>query len=249
MSSPPAVVTLCDMIEHARGALLADQVGGGVQPTTPLGLLQQAAQGDALHLWGDAELTAYANEAVDEVATRTLCLTDRGTVVGITQFAMAALGSPEVAIDTRILQVTRVTVNGQAIDPVSLRDLDWASRTWGDRTGQPRGFVMDDSGRSLRLVPAQSEACTLRLEVVRRPLTLMANSTDEPEIPLHMRRGAVQWMCHLAYLKNDSETSFPGGASGFSALFDQQFGPRRDAFSLLRGLQASMRGRARLHFF
>lgn len=248
MSDPSAIVTLCDMLARAR-QLLADQVGGGVQPTTALGLLQAAAQGDSLHLWRDPELTVLANAAVDEVATRALCLHDRGQTVGVTQFAMTALGSPEVAIDQRLLQITRVTVNGEAITPLSLRHLDWGSRTWQDDTGDPRGFVVDDQGRWLRLVPAQSQDCTLRLEAVRRPLTLMVNPNDEPEIPLHMREGAVLWMCHLAYLKNDSETSLPGASTAFSALFDQRFGPPRDAFSLVRSLQASTRGRARLHYF
>lgn len=247
MSAPSAVVSLCDMISHAR-VLLADQVGGGVQPTTALGLLQEAAQSDTLHLWTDAELTLLANAAVDEVVTRTLCLSDRGTVDGVTLFNLTALGSPEVSIDQRLLQVTRVTVNDRAIESVSLRKLDAYSPAWRDDTGEPSRFVVDDRARTLRLVPAQEADVTLRLEALHRPLTLMVAPDDEPEIPLHYREGAVLWMCHLAYLKNDADTALPGAATMFSTLFEQRFGPQRGAMSLLRELQTSMRGRPRLYF-
>lgn len=236
------------MIAHARGALLADRVGGAVQPASALAILQQAAQRDTLNLWSDAELTVFANQAVDEVATRTQCLSDRGTVDGVTQFALTALGSPEVLLDRRLLQVTRVTFDDQVLNPISLRWLDGRSRSWRDFTGTPDHFVVDDNALSLRVVPAQSVAGTLRLEAIHRPLTLMVAADDEPEIPLHLRADAVLWMCHLAYLKNDADTALPGASTGFSALFDQRFGPAPNAMALVRQMQASTRGRPRLYY-
>lgn len=249
MAIPSAVVTLCDMIDYARGALLADQVGEAVQPTTPLELLQAAARDDSLHLWSDAELTAFANRAVDEVAARTLCLSDDGTIDGTTRFELTALGDPEVALDSRLLQITRVTFNGDVLLPASIRHLDFRFPRWREDTAEPRGFVVDDQARTLRVQPIPTMDGTLRISAIHRPLTLLSNPNDVPEIPQHYRQDACLWMAHLAYLKNDADTALPGVSTTFSALFEQRFGPQRGAFALARGMQASTRGRARLHFF
>lgn len=249
----PTITTLCEMIEHCRTFLddlpdTSDIADAGDN----LALLQQTeeSQDQSNLLWTDNELILFANQAVSEVALRTRCLRDSSAVNGITSFAISAGGDPWVELDARLLRINRVLWNEK---PLSMAEstslLDECVTDWETLTGDPYAFVVDQSSRRIRPYKAPEADGTLRIEVIRLPVTSMLNPDDEPEIPVHMRADAVKWMCHLAYLKNDADTKDQGQADFYAGLFEHIFGPRPNNHDLEFGFFGSRRPRGKLYWY
>mgnify|MGYP001139235270 CR=1 FL=1 len=219
------ITTLCDLLDSAR-TLLDDLPDPVTDAPDNLALLQDAAesQDESNLLWTTAELMQYANEAANEVAIRTGGVRDSSDTVGLTSFAIS--DNSWQTVDSRILRVVRVTWDGEALPPMSKNILDRSRSGWSSETGEPTHFVFDQAERLIRVYPAPTTAGTLKLEVVRLPVTVMAAADDEPEIAEHQRANMVHWMLHRAYLKNDADTHDSSQSAQHFALFEAIFGPR-----------------------
>lgn len=219
--------TLGDMICEAR-SLLDDEVDASTIGTNQF-LLEEAAesQDESNLLWTTAELKRWANEAVDEVAIRSRCIRDSSDTADLTMFTVAASGTGTIAVPRAVIRLLRVTWNGRALTPTSKTKLDAITSDWQTSTAEePTHFILDQGTRQLRVWPLNTIEGTLRLEVVRRPVTKMVNLTDEPEIPADMLGDAVYWMLHKAYLKNDADTKDNNQSATYEELFTRAFGPK-----------------------
>lgn len=217
--------TLRDLICRAR-ILLDDQpeqatIGENIT------LLEEAAeaQDESNLLWSTCELIDYANEAMDEIAIRTRCIRDRSITPGLTAFEIEPDDDPWQPLDARILRILRVMWHGKALHPASEMELDGIS-DWQTRKGCPAHFIVSQADRAIRPYPTPRVAGTLHIHVVRQPVAAMEDMDDEPEIPPHLLPGAIHWMLHKAYQKNDADTKDPEQSERFLTLFERKFGPR-----------------------
>ena len=248
--SPKSLNTLCDMIDLARIKLddlreVTDLQGSNLE------ILQEAAEGtdESALLWTDNELILYANQAVAEVAERANVVGDRGTIDGLTRFSVLAGATDFIALSDRFISVRRVYWDGKPIGRAYEDRLASEYSDWQARTGTPHSFVLDTTTREIRPFPAPEQDGTLTLDVITRPLTDMADMDDVPPIPVRLREGAINWICHLAYLKNDADTHDPQKAERFEALFARQFGDRPSANTLECRFDQAQRHRPRLVWF
>lgn len=96
-------------------------------------------------------------------------------------------------------------------------------------TGFP-AYFLNEPGNTITFVRAPSCADTAYLVVSRIPLTPFTFSTS-PEIDEKYHEGLMDWAAHLAYMKNDSDTTNLNMAKVYDDKFVRQFGPLPDAYS------------------
>lgn len=229
-----AITTITDLVEHCRHRL--DDLP-----------LDGAPDEDAL-LWKSPELIHFANEAIREVAIRTRCLRDGDrSEDGLTRYPVAA-GQSTITVDPRVLVIKRAWWDEAVMTPEAEFHLDaWSSSWRTDATDCPRYFALERSSRKLRLVGVPTVAGVVSLDVIRLPLAVI--ETGEPEIPQQYLADCLDWMCHLAYLKNDADTTNPQVAQMFAVEFERKVGPRPSNLQLELERHQSGRRRARLHYF
>lgn len=255
-----AITTLCDMVEHCR-IRLDDISPVAAVPVSNLELIQAAAEiADQTDLlWTDEELRHYANEAIKEVAIRTLCLRKgHERVTNLNLFNVDA-GENTIVIDPRVLLIKRVwwkydaTGESVVLIPESETFLDDqespnSAGSWRtNETSEPCKFVLHRDDRRLQLVGVPTVDGQILLEVIRLPLE--AIETGVPEIPQNYLADCINWMCHLAYLKNDADTVDPEKSAKHEDLFEKRVGPRRTDLMLQLAYNQGGRRRGRLYWF
>ena len=229
-----SITTVDDLVEHAR--LRLDDV--------PL----PAAVDESALLWTTEELLHFANEAIREVAIRTLCIRDSGRdEADVTSYAVTA-GENTITVDPRILRIKRVWWNDTVLVADSEKFLDECSNTWRtNTTDEPSAFVLERTSRNLQLVGVPTVDGTIKLDVVRLPLASI--ETGVPEIPQQYLADCLDWILHLAYLKNDADTSNPTLSAAFANMFEAKVGPRPSDLRLQLERHQSGRRRPRTYYY
>ena len=253
MTHPIVIENLCDMVDACR-ARIDDVVEDNTDDLSGsnLALLQQASvdQDADNRLWSFNELALFANEAVREVAIRTKCIRENTSALAVHSIAAADVGNPWIALDSRVLQIKRARWEGKPIGLAWRHQLDEGQTDWESEQSDGEKYLVFDSGaREFRLYPHPSVDGTLTLDVVREPISKMVEPNDVPEVPQKYLFGAINWMCHLAYQKMDSETANPQLADRFETVFERQFGGRLSEVLLFQDTYATPRNRARIHWF
>ena len=231
-----AITTIADMVAHCRLRL------DDVLLTDP----------DEL-LWSESELQHYANEAIKEVAIRTLCIRDSGrNEAGLTLYPITSPANT-ITVDRRVLVIKRVWWNDTVLRAESEKFLDEAENpasagSWRtDTTDEPRQFVLERASRQLQLVGLPTVDGNIKLDIVRLPLETLETGT--PEIPQYYLSDCLDWMCHLAYLKNDADTKDTKQAANFSAMFTGKVGPRPTDLLIELDYHQAGRRRPRLYYY
>ena len=213
---------------------------------------RDVADEDEPFLWGADDAQTYLDDAINEAADRARLLRD-STTPEICEVTIAA-GTHTYPLDSRILSVIRAKLDlgRRPLDLTSTVALDrgigasssdarvrsnygWTGTSyglaWESLTGTPTRIAIDAqaSGWTARLVPAPTVSDTLRLQVYRLPLDSLTEDDDEPEINSRLHIRLVDWMKHLAYSKQDTETRNDKKAEMFANLFTSAFGERIDA--------------------
>ena len=258
-----AIREICDMVDHAR--LRLDDIGPvATVPLTNLQLIQQEAEeaDESELLWTTNELKHYANEAIREVAIRTRCLRDGArNIAGLTNYPVLA-GNNRITIDPRIMVIKRVWWNDTVLAADSEQYLDenyadynrtawWSVHNsvtpdWRvEPIDSPTRFVLERSSRSLMTVGVPTVNGTIKLDVIRLPLTIL--EAGVPEIPQQMLSDCLDWMCYLAYLKNDADTYDPNRAGEYAKQFESKVGPRPHNHQLTLEYHQAGRRRPRLY--
>lgn len=110
-------------------------------------------------------------------------------------------------------------------------ELDSDYSGWRIQAGEPVAFIQEEDGE-IRLVNVPVNPNTLHLTVSRFPLEDMSLSTRTsvgPEIPTEYHGDIVDWMCHLAHLKDDADSSDIKKAQYYESRFTSKFGSRSSA--------------------
>jgi hypothetical protein len=124
-----------------------------------------------------------------------------------------------------------VTVKGPKfpLKKKSRMDMDIEFGTWSDTRGEPQFFITD-IGTELVVFPIPTEANVLDMIVSRLPKTAMSDlTTHSPEIQEEYHFDLVDWMCHLAFMKRDSDSFDAQLATSYENSFTKTFGPRPSA--------------------
>ena len=116
-----------------------------------------------------------------------------------------------------------------------------------DPSGNPT-YYMNEPGNTITFIKAPSRADTAYLVVSRIPLIPFTLQTS-PEIDEKYHEGLMNWMAHLAYMKNDSDTINLNMAKYYGDLFTGEFGQLPDAYSDRMRKVLSQKGRMRPRSF
>lgn len=184
------------------------------------------------YLWSNAELTAYINEAYKEAVRRARLIIDSATpeVCTINVVADTALYPLSKKI-YRVLDIFPSWDNRQ-LCKVTTKELNLQRSTWRTQeSDKPDYYVSDFQSGAIRLYPIPTEAGTLNLRVYRLPLVDLINDTDEPEINEAYHIKLLHWARHKAYLKPDADTFDKNASMEALALFVQEFGEAKSAWS------------------
>lgn len=152
-------------------------------------------------LWPDDLLILYFNEAQDQFARRTHCLSDAESDF---TFVETEDGVSTYTMDPRVVFVAEVIHQDTGI-PVRDRSRRQVARRFG--AGRPVAYTMDAGMQKLRLHPTPDGAYVLDLLVARRPLNKLVNETDVPEIPEQHHMDLCDWVVYRCLRNNDPETS------------------------------------------
>lgn len=209
-------------------------------------------------LWKNAELNLYANEAVREVAFRTLSLRDCSLTANFTTFGIDEADDGWITFSDAWLQFHRITWTNDTtgeitrLERVMHRRLDREITDWQEKTSDaPTNFILSESSRKIRIYPlidVAANAGTLRLEGARLPSSDMTADTDSGNIWKQYKNGVVNWMCHMAYLKNDADAKDQRQSDYFAKLFDEEFGPRPTKHQAEQRLYAAQSHRPTIYY-
>lgn len=181
-------------------------------------------------LWSDEEVYEYMTAAQEMFCRMTHGIRDSSSE--LTKVAVVA-DDPLVVFDPKILRIrsARLESDGRELTLINPEDLssgylsdDYglaASRIDLTLSGIPKMLLVGDAEDTARLVHIPIDDDTLLLIVERLPLEDLLSPTKELEIPPQHHRYLVQWMLHLAYMKQDAEAYNRGRSEEFAARFAQ----------------------------
>jgi hypothetical protein len=178
------------------------------------------------------ELKRLLNDAVSEACIRTRVIQDSSSAsatIGI------VAGQATYRLNKSIFAVRRVRLEGQT-EPMRLIDtaeLDHEQPGWDDASrapGTPRYACFDHGTGTVRLVPTPAVDGVVRMLVWRGPTDseVMAESDDEPALPVHMHRELVHWAAAQCFLNKDSEVLDERKAAEQFQLFEAAYGRKPD---------------------
>ena len=176
------------------------------------------------YLWKDIELVAYLNKSLNEFCEETEIIRDSITEA-ICWIAVKS-GTRSYALDTRIIDIkrARLVTADRRVTKVTTTFLDRSGFNWDSEsagTGTPRKFMEDYNSKYLTFDIVPDADDTLKMTVVRLPLTQMSLSLPDavPEIPFKYHYDLVDGILAKAYLKQDAETIDKGKAASHLGLW------------------------------
>lgn len=182
------------------------------------------------YLWSDEEVDQFANDAEDEACRRAGLLVDSSSP----EASEIVISARDEAVDLHesviFVRRARLASSGRTLSPRVARAMDEECPGWEDTPASiPQIFVPDWESGKLRLWPPAAQADTLKLTVVRTPLVPMEKDGDSPSIPRRYHAALLDWMYHLAYLKQDADAFDPKKAAQHEGRFTAEFGPPSSA--------------------
>lgn len=222
---------LLDLIYRAR-LVLDDEAKSRATPSAGYSFVWE--EDDTPNLWKNEELTAYANAACMELAHRCPIVDSSRNPITTVYLRPGAYRYP---LDSRILAVDAVTLESTSTPLVRLSDADdrneWIdgdeSKTDLDSVG---AYRVDFDEYAMTVYATPTEKDTLLLAVRRLPKETMLwsrRTVDEPEFPEHKQEALIEWICGMAYMKRDTDTTEDRSLSGYyKGLFADRVGPRVD---------------------
>lgn len=178
----------------------------------------------------DAQVYSFLSEGEREACLRGAPIFDASTAEVMTYAVIADQAT--ITLDGRVLRVDHVQFESSAGgQPRTLcfTGMDEIRSRCPVTSAVRPDYACHESRTSLRLYPAPTVAGTLTLDVYRLPLLDIEDGTDEPEIPLELHDGLVDWVLYRLYSTKDSENEDPARAQVALRDFTERFGERRTA--------------------
>ena len=197
------------------------------------GFRSSVGDNEVPYFWSAEDIVRYLNEAVQEACERAKLIEDRRTPA-VCNLALQA-GVSTYDLHPSVLEIKRLTLNGQKLDETSEEELDEDCPGWELQSGKPSCFIFEQAAGvqppRLRFVRSPVSAGAVALTVFRGALKPLSADLDtgKPEIPERFHERLMDWVLHRAYLKQDADAFDPSKAAVSLALFVQSFGARPDA--------------------
>lgn len=182
------------------------------------------------YLFSDLEVFGYLDDAQKEFCRITKLLVDATTFASISVTA----STPVIDFSSRIIEVVRATITGRT-SPLKIKTVrqmdrgdflssdDYGSSitgsNWTTVTGTPRILVTDWAYGKARLYPSPTANATLSINAVVLPAEINAASTSMDVTDSSHQRILIEWMKHLAYMKDDADAFDEKSASLAAANF------------------------------
>ena len=182
----------------------------------------------------DEQVFVMLSEGEREACLRGAPIFDTSTAE-VVSYAVAA-DQATITLDSRILRIDHATftpTGGRACNLAVTGIDEVRSRCLSTTASRPQ-YACHESRTTLKLYPTPSEAGTLALDVYRLPLLDIEDDTDEPEIPLELHDGLVDWVLYRVYSTKDSELYDLDRAAIALRDFTERFGERRNADAMRR---------------
>ena len=177
----------------------------------------------APYIWADEDLTAWLNEAEEEACRRALLLVDSTSTAAAAVYAAGALG---VKLHDSVIYVRRATLASSSIPltPRVSRTMDEEIPGWeASMASNPIAFVPDWQTGYLRFWPPSAAAGSIKMTVVRTPMSPMAVSGDEPEIRSQYHSYLLDWVRFRAYDVMDADRFDPMKSASNYTSFSARF--------------------------
>lgn len=179
------------------------------------------------YLWSDEEVLSYLNDAQDMFCREQGGIADSSSAV--TRLTCQA-GDEFVEISPRILKLRYAArADGYRLELLNFEDLEarQAVDDYGYRAGlrldntpgEIKALVLGMEANRVRLIHIPLHDQEIRLIVYRMPLQPVTADQPELEIDEHHHLHLIDWMRHLAHLKQDAETYDRGRAQEFGDRF------------------------------
>jgi len=182
------------------------------------------------YLWSDADVTLYLNEAEKEAATRASLLTDDSSAT-YSQIEFTS-GQATYDLNSLVLDVNRVTLDGEVLEKKSKALLDADDPEWETTEGTPLYYVLDI--QTIKFSPVPDAVLTAYLDVTRLPVPMESSG---PEIHPKYHFKLLDWALHLAYSRRDADTFDPTKAMNYESQFAKSFGDSQSANTQRQRLQ------------
>jgi hypothetical protein len=187
----------------------------------------------ASYLISDAQLLAYANEAVLEACERAPLLYDDTSAFCTIATAIA---DATYSLDASIRTVDRMRLASTGNDVTQMSEEGMYrryGRNWQTATGTPVHYIRHKTALLIYPIPDAIDA--LNLAVYRRPLstelmTIALRATVGPIISAQYHMDLVYWMLYRYYAVRDADIVEAGANENKNlALFEARFGQRKTA--------------------
>lgn len=181
-------------------------------------------------LWTDETLLEHYNEARREAAIRALVFND--VADSITPIEL--VGDQAVyALDPRVIKVRSIGLvwpegTITRLEPLTVTQMrDNFGGAWQSDTGQPVAYWPNQHMVRLYPIPnTEWNAKTLTVDGFRLPLVDLGLTDEETEFDATATNALLYWVCHLAYLFEDSDIANKvSRAELYAAKFAEKYGP------------------------
>lgn len=179
----------------------------------------------APYRWSDAQLTQWANEAIQEACARASLLTETNTIVVIT-------GTSDYPIDRKARQILFAKNSLQNYPLKQITDAELIvrhSRNWRIRKGTPTHYLRIGHTITLYPIPVADDTLTIQTVnnfVIGTPVTDLSELIDE-----RYHVDLMHWIAHKAYIsdRRDPDLHDPERSAEHNALFEAAFGFKHSA--------------------
>lgn len=175
---------------------------------------------DALpYLWSDEEIYSNIDDAQKMFCRLTDGLPDASSVATLVTYI-----SGDEWVDTHPsvmkFRAARFASNGRPITIVNYEDLAEHCVRLDGKSGLPKYFVIGMEKDKALFYPIPTDGDTIKLLIDRLPLKTITCVGDQKfEIPEEHQLHLLDWVKHLAYMKQDAETLDKTASANFEAEF------------------------------
>jgi len=201
----------------------------------------ECAGDDSYALWSNSEVYDAIDEAQKSLALDTKILRDARTS-SIVDLTLSA-DDPWVDLSSKIIEIKRARLtspttrkltilNYEDMDQGSVNFNDYynvnTSSSWEDSSGTPRAIILNMDEGSARIYPTPDASGTIKLVVVRLPITTVSEATKTEDLEFDdVWKNAITFgALRELYMKMDSDESGEGvdtqRARDFGVMYNRE---------------------------
>lgn len=185
------------------------------------GILDDTVGTDTEQYWGKETLNTFIQEAMDEIAKRTLCIKDSITPA----FCSIPLVADQIhyKIPAGVLNIdsVRASWTGKELSKTDHNCLLSSLPLWESSTQEPFKYLTDFTTGYLSLVGRLPVVSTETLNLtVRRLPAVMTDDANIPDVPEQFHNMAYDYVLYRCFIKQDSEVFSKSSAQDYLSRFE-----------------------------